>query len=73
MNKNTFNDKCDLCIDEKISIINFRDRRQQLKERNELVFKYRHKGKFKLSWLGATEAPIFGNSKDSDENIIGIE
>ena len=33
----------------KISIINFRDRRLLLNEQNELLFKYRHRGKFKLS------------------------
>ena len=68
----SFNRRCNLCIDEKISIINFWDRRLLLNERNELVFKCRHKGKFKLTWLKATEAPILSNSKDSDENFIGI-
>ena len=56
----------------KISIINFRDHRLLLNEQSELVFKCRHKGKFKLSWLGATETPTLGNSKDIDENFIGI-
>ena len=53
----------------KISMINFRDRRLLLNEQNELMFKYRYKGKFKLPWL----APILGNSMDIDEGIfIGI-
>ena len=55
---NSFNCWCNLCIDEKISIINFRDRRLLLNEQNELVFKYRRRGKIKLSWPGATEDPI---------------
>ena len=55
---NNFNGRCNLCIGEKISIINFRDCRLLLNERNELVFKCRYKGKFKSSWLRATEAPI---------------
>ena len=55
---NSFNSRCNLCIDEKISIINFRNRRLLLNERNALVFKCRHLGKFKLSWLRATETPI---------------
>ena len=46
---NSFNGRCNLCIDEKISIINFRNRRLLLNERNDLVFKGRHRGKFKLS------------------------
>ena len=45
----SFNGRCNLCIDEKISKINFKDRRQLLNERNELVSKCRHKIKFKLS------------------------
>ena len=32
-------DLCNLCIDEKISIIDFKDRRLLFNERNELVFK----------------------------------
>ena len=69
---NSFNGRCNFCIDEKISKINSKDRRLLLNERNELVFKCRHKSKFKLSWLGATEAPTLGNSKDIDEgNFIG--
>ena len=44
---NSFNGGCNLWINEKISIINFRDHRLQLNERNELVFKCRHKGKSK--------------------------
>ena len=41
----------------KIWIINFNDCRLLSNERNELVFKCRHKSKFRLFWLGATEAP----------------
>ena len=37
-----------------------------LNEWNELVFKCRHKSKFKLSWLGATKAPTLDNSWDID-------
>ena len=46
---NSFNGRCNLCLDEKISIINFKNRKLLLNERNELVFKCRHRGKFKLS------------------------
>ena len=46
---NSFNDRCNLCINEKISIINFKDCKLLLNERNKLVFKCRHKSKFKLS------------------------
>ena len=46
---NNFNGRCNLCLDEKISIINFKNRKLLLNERNELVFKCRHRGKFKLS------------------------
>ena len=63
---NSFNGRCNLCIDEKISIINFNDRRQLLNERNELRFKCIHKSKSKLSWLGATEATTLDNSGDID-------
>ena len=38
---NSFNGRCNLCLDEKISIINFKNRKLVLKERNELVFKCR--------------------------------
>ena len=46
---NSFSGRCNFCMDENISIINFKDRRLLLNERNELVFKSRHKSKFKLS------------------------
>ena len=46
---NSFNGRCNLCLDEKISIINFKNRKLLLNKRNELVFKCRHRGKFKLS------------------------
>ena len=55
---NSFNGRCNLCLDEKISIINFKNRKLRLNERNELVFKCRHRGNFKLSWLSATERPV---------------
>ena len=51
------NGRWNLCIDEKISVINFKYHGLLLNERNELVFKCRHKSKFRLSWLGANEAP----------------
>ena len=55
---NNFNGRCNLCLDEKISIINFKNRKLLLNERNELVFKCRHRGKFKLSRLRTTGAPV---------------
>ena len=54
---NSFNGRCNLCLDEKISIINFKNRKLLLNKRNELVYKCRHWGKFKSSWLRATETP----------------
>ena len=45
----SFNGRCNLYIHEKISMINFKDRRLLLNERNQLVFKCTHKSKFKLS------------------------
>ena len=54
---NSFNGRCNLCIDEKNSIINFKDRRLLLNESNELVFKCRHKSKFKLPWLVDHRSP----------------
>ena len=42
---NSFNGSCNFCIDDKISIINLKDRRQLLNERKELVFKCRQKKK----------------------------
>ena len=70
---NSFNGWCNLCIDEKISIINFKDRRQLLNERIELVFKRRHKSKFKLFWLEATEAPTQDNSRNIDTGWFLLE
>ena len=58
--------RCNLCIDEKNSIINFKDRRLLLDECNEHGFKCRHKSKFKLSWLGATETSTRDKNKDID-------
>ena len=58
---NSFNGRCNLCIDEKIKMINFKDHWLLLNERNEIVFKCRHKSKFKLSCLGTTEPPTLDN------------
>ena len=63
---NSFNGRCNLCIDEKISIINSKDCRLLLNGCNEIVFKCRHKSKFKLFWLGATEVPTLDENKDID-------
>ena len=60
----SFNGSCTLCIDEKISIINFKDHRQLLNESTELRFKYRRISKFKSTWLGATEVPTQDKNKD---------
>ena len=46
---NSFNGRCNFCLDEKISIIHFKNRKLLLNERNKLVFKCRHRGKFRLS------------------------
>ena len=50
---NSFNGRCNMFNDEKISITNFKNCRLLLNECNKLVFKCRHKSKFKLSWLEA--------------------
>ena len=52
----------------KISIINIKDCRRLLNERNELVFKCWHKSKFKLSTEAPTptEAPTLDKNKDID-------
>ena len=50
--------------DEKISIINFKDHRRLLNASNELVFKCRREGKFRLSWLEATETSIQDKNGD---------
>ena len=63
---NSFNGRYKLPLDEKISMINFKDRRLLLKECHELVFKCTHKSKYKLSWIGATEAPTQDNWKYID-------
>ena len=57
-------------MDEKINIINFKDRRLLLTERNVLVFKSRHKGKLRLSGLGATDGPTLGNSRVIEKDIL---
>ena len=61
---NSFNWRCKLCIDEKISKINFKNCKLMLNERNELVFKCRHKGRFKLSRLGDIEVPTMDKNGD---------
>ena len=40
---NSFNGRCNLCLNEKISIINFKNWKLSLNERNELVFKCRQR------------------------------
>ena len=63
---NSFNGRCNLHSDKKITLINFKDCKLLLNEHNKLVFKCRHKSKFKLFWLGATEAPTLPKNKDID-------
>ena len=63
---NNFNDRCNLCSNEKISIINSKDHRLLLNECNKLVFKCRHISNFKLSCLGVTEAHTQDKNKDID-------
>ena len=70
---NSFNGRCNLCIDEKICIINFKGRRLLLNEWNEFVFKCRHKSKFRLSWLGATKAPTLDKSRNIDVGWVLLE
>ena len=70
---NSFNGRCNLCIDEKISMIKFKDRRLQLNESNDLMFKCRHKSRFKLSWLGATKVPTLDKNKDIDFGRFSLE
>ena len=50
----------------KVSIVNFKDHRLLLNERNELAFKCRHKSRFKSSCLGATKASTQDKNKDID-------
>ena len=50
----------------KNSIINFKDRRLLLNERNKLVFKCRHKSKLELNWVTTAETPTLDNSKGTD-------
>ena len=57
----------------KISIINLKDLRLLLNERNELLFKCRHRGKFELFGLGTTEAPNLDNRKDIDVEWFLLE
>ena len=61
-----FNDRCNLYVAEKISIINYKGHRLLLKKPNEHVFKCKHKSKFKLSWLGDTDALTLDKNKDID-------
>ena len=46
----SFNSRCNICLEEKISNIRHKFTSQQLNERNELIFKCRHKNRFKLIW-----------------------
>ena len=48
---NSFNNRCNLCFKEKISIISLKDPRWLVNTHNVLVFKCRRKGKFNISWL----------------------
>ena len=68
---NSFNGRCNLC--EKISIINFEERIVLWNKPDELLFKCRHISIFKLSWVGATEAPIQDNSRDIDAGWFLVE
>ena len=43
-----FNSRCNLCLEEKISIIRYKFANQLLNKRNHLIFKCRHKDRFKL-------------------------
>ena len=73
LNVNSFNARCNLCIDEKISMINFKDRKLLLNEANELVFECRHENKFKSSSLGSTVAPTLNKNKDIDSGWFLLE
>ena len=44
---NSFSSKCNLCMEEKISIINHKDTRQLLNKGNKLIFKCPHKNRVK--------------------------
>ena len=59
---NSFNGRYNLCIDEKISVIDFKDQRLLLNEHKKLVLKFRHKRK--LSWQRAKQIPTISNSRD---------
>ena len=45
---NGFKGRCNLCLDEKICILKYRPPSQLLNKRNELIFKCRHRNRFKL-------------------------
>ena len=47
---NTYNSRCNLCLEEKINLIKYKTTWQLLNKRNELISKYKHKCKFKLIW-----------------------
>ena len=66
---NSFNGSCNLCLDEKISIINFKNQKLLLNERNKLIFKSRHRGKFKLSWWEPLKHQSLCNRKDNDKDV----
>ena len=43
-----FRSRCNLCVEEKISIIRYRNTSKLLNQRNELIFKCRHKNRYRL-------------------------
>ena len=67
---NNFNGRCNLCIDEKISIVNFRNRILLLNERNELVFKCRHEeNSYHPDWKPLKHR-FLCNCKDNDDGLV---
>ena len=47
---NSLNGRCNICLEEKISILKYKDSREQISKRNELIFKHRHRNKFELKY-----------------------
>ena len=45
-----FRSRCNLCLEEKITIIKCRNTSKSLNQRNELKFKYHHKNGYELIW-----------------------
>ena len=43
-----FRSKCNPCLEEKTSIIKYRNNSKLLNQRNELIFKCHHKNRYKL-------------------------